>query len=219
MALVDLFYPKTWYNVREEDDFKMTVAYPGIDDRVRVVDLPLKNGVYRSIDEVIETLRKEMDNVSITLKDKVSFKRFTKSGKMRFVPEEGVSVMLSEMLGTMFGFAGKVEIQNLTKSPFFPDVRSGMHNLFVYSDIVEPSLVGDTMAPLLRIIRAEPTEEDEEHGGLAHYTCQKPFYYPVAKSEFQMLEINIRDELGRNVAFAGGKVIATLHFREKKRTA
>lgn len=216
VALVDLFYPKTWLNIREEDEVKMTVSYLSTDKEYRTISLPLKPAIYRDVEDVIEALKIEMDTVSISLKDKVNMKRHKNSGKIRFSPQNGVSVILSETLGTILGFPGKVDIQGLTKSPNYPDIKCGMHNFFVYSDVVEASLVGDTMAPLLRIIRAELTQKGEEHSGLAHYTCQKPFYYPVAKSNFQTLEMNIRDELGRNVAFAGGKVIATLHFRQKR---
>ena len=213
VALMDLFYPKTWQNVRE-DEVKMTVNLKDKENHII-----LKHGVYRNVDEVIEELKKEMDGTSVALKGIVNLKRKKHSGKVHVSPRDGASMTHSPILGQILGHEGKVEIRRLSKSPYYPDVQRGMHNFFVYSDIVEPSLIGDTAAPLLRIIKADPTENSEEHGGLAHYTCQKPFYHPVAKANFQTLEMNIRDELGRNVAFEGGKVIATLHFRQRRSLA
>ena len=42
-----------------------------------------------------------------------------------------------------------------------------------------------------------------------------PHYVPVARTEFQTIEINISDELGRPIPFMHGKTLVTLHFRQR----
>jgi len=41
-------------------------------------------------------------------------------------------------------------------------------------------------------------------------------YVPLHRKQFDTVEIDIRDDTGRRVPFERGKVVVTLHFRQRK---
>ena len=88
------------------------------------------------------------------------------------------------------------------------DLRRGLESLYVYSSIVEPSIVGDKIAPLLRIVPITG-----RHGEMVTTRFDHAQYIPVLSREFGSVETEIRDDTGRPVPFERGKVTVTLHFR------
>jgi len=85
----------------------------------------------------------------------------------------------------------------------------GMHMMHIYSDIVSYLLVGDTNTPLLRVCNRSA----EEKGNELCITFTNPQYIPVARRDFQTIEININNELGQPVPFMFGKSVITLDLR------
>ena len=79
---------------------------------------------------------------------------------------------------------------------------------YVYCDLVEPQIVGDIQAPLLKIVSVEGNDREIIN---AHYS--RTFYVPVIRQHFQTIQIDIRLHSGDLVPFERGKVFVTLHFR------
>jgi hypothetical protein len=90
------------------------------------------------------------------------------------------------------------------------DLHSNLPMLYLYSDIVSYSFVGDTQAPLLRVVDAQGA-----YGQMVQMTFTHPHYVPLAQNSFESIEININDELGKVVPFEFGKAVVTLHFRRR----
>ena len=86
--------------------------------------------------------------------------------------------------------------------------RAISQDVYVYVDVLENVPVGDTEAPLLRIVNAS-----ERTGENVHRIYDRPRYLPVQKTQFDSIECNIRDCFGKPVPFDGGTSIITLHFR------
>ena len=84
-----------------------------------------------------------------------------------------------------------------------PDFRH-FNVLFVYCDVVEPVVVGDVRAPLLRTVNLANT---------LHHEFVHPMYVPVQKRHFDNLEININLDTGEPAPFVDGKSVTILHFR------
>ena len=85
--------------------------------------------------------------------------------------------------------------------------------LFVYSNLCEPCMLGDTSAPLLRIVNVEA--KDFSFGS----TIVKKFapinYIPLLNNRFQTVDIDIRDQFGNAIAFEFGTLTVTLHFKRE----
>ena len=90
------------------------------------------------------------------------------------------------------------------------DLRRGFESLYVYSSLVEPRIVGDKIAPLLRIVPITG-----RHGEMVTTRFDHVQYIPVMRREFGTVQTEIRDDSGRPVPFERGKVRVTLHSRRR----
>ena len=93
-----------------------------------------------------------------------------------------------------------------------PEVFLGMSGLYVYSDVVEPHIVGGKNLQLLRIAPFRQQRRETTH---IQWEPQRVDYHPVARKFFDTLDLLIRDDTGEPVPFFNGKVIVKLHFRRK----
>lgn len=84
--------------------------------------------------------------------------------------------------------------------------------MFVYCDLVEPRIVGDVYAPLLRVIQA-CGKPNSIRGESEMKTLSPPHYFPLMLTNFRTIEINIRDHTGKAVPFETGTLTVTLHFK------
>ena len=91
------------------------------------------------------------------------------------------------------------------------DLQRGFYSLYVYCDIVEPTVVGDVKVSLL--ICVSISGKHEEAVDRIYKTVH---YMPLHRKQFNSIDINIKDDTGRLVSFQRGKVIETLRFRMKK---
>ena len=81
--------------------------------------------------------------------------------------------------------------------------------LFVYCDALEHVVVGDVMAPLLRIVDMKR----KQTYGRMHQVLNPPLYVPLQKKHFDTIEINIMTDTGDDVPFARGKSVVVLEFK------
>lgn len=94
------------------------------------------------------------------------------------------------------------------------DLQRGFYSLFVYCDICDHVIVGDSLAPLLRTVNLDLSKSVYTMQCKTYQTIQ---YVPVQTNSFESLEIDIRDDSGHHVPFQRGKVFVTLHFRRVQR--
>ena len=98
----------------------------------------------------------------------------------------------------------------LLKAEYDADVHRGLTSLYVYSPIVESQFVGDTQAPLLRVIPVAG-----EFGETVNVRYDQIYYMSLAQSFIEHVDVYIRDDVGEYVAFDTGRVTIVLHFRKK----
>ena len=140
------------------------------------------------------------------------------SKRVHFVMFRGQSLTFSPALATILGLDAK---QNPSKSKdedsfgwaatSVSDITRGINYMMLYCDLLEHVPVGDTKAPLLRIVNANGT-----NGEIVHHLYDEPRYIPLQKKNFDSIELDLRDDLGKPIAFENGKLVVTLHFRQAK---
>jgi len=84
-----------------------------------------------------------------------------------------------------------------------------IETLFVYCDVLDHVVVGDVMAPLLRIVDMKRTPGD----GRMHNILKPPLYVRLQKKHFDTVEINIMTDTGEPGPFVHGKSVAILEFK------
>lgn len=89
--------------------------------------------------------------------------------------------------------------------------RAVPDQLFVYSNICEPCIVGDTHAPLLKIVNIEANQFN--YGSTIVKRFAPVTYIPLLTNRFQTIDIDIRDQFGNPIAFQFGTLTAQLHFK------
>lgn len=83
---------------------------------------------------------------------------------------------------------------------------------FIYTDIIEEQIVGDTKAPLLDTVSLKGLIDEA-----ITIDIPNPNYVNVIKSDIASIHISIKDSEGENIHFTNlAKVIVKLHFRPKK---
>lgn len=83
-----------------------------------------------------------------------------------------------------------------------------VNSVFVYCDGLEHIIVGDTKAPLLRIVDAEG-----KNGESVVKMFEEPRYVPLQKKHFDLVEIDIRDQFSKSLFFKSGRAFVMLHFK------
>ena len=148
-GLTEIHYPHDWYNVRNA---RFTVEHDGDVE----TDVCFEDGYYDSPKALATTLNGD------------------KPGRVRFhyepVTQKVVAHMkgdtkvtlygdLPDILGFMRGDAVTVLTSSarsrVVRAYSIVDLRRGFESLYVYSSIVEPRIVGDKIAPLLRCCVAQ----------------------------------------------------------------
>ena len=106
----------------------------------------------------------------------------------------------------MIGFEKKeVVIIKKTEAPLPVNLEAGFHAMYLYTDIVEPQLVGDSKVSLLKVVKCAG-----EFGENVTVSFPNLQYVPVNVKSFETVEIDIKDDTQEKVPFEFGKVIVTL---------
>ena len=120
---------------------------------------------------------------------------------------------LAGVLGLTSGDRG-ITLDSGTHTTTRPlDYAGAVDALYVYSDLVQPSLVGDALVPLLRVVPIQGKRDSE----LCYVEYIKPTYVPLTKLAFSTIEIYITDSTGRPIPFLFGKTTVVLHIRRVRK--
>jgi len=150
--------------------------------------------------------------LNLQLKVKASVKRIEVS---RVRKDDGVvEVRLSPELAKILGF-NHIQQDNIAlvhHARYLPDLQISLPvHMYIYSVMVEPQLVGDTVAPLLRIINTNI----KGYGASSVHIFENPHYVPVQHKQFDQIIIDLRDSTGNPLPFQYGNVCVKLHFRRR----
>jgi len=89
-----------------------------------------------------------------------------------------------------------------------PNLLSNIRSVYVYYDLLEHVPVGDTKAPLLRIV-----DKLTELEGNVHRVFNPTLNVPLQKKCFDTVEIDMMIDTGDPVPFLSGKSFVVLEFR------
>ena len=170
-------YPHNWYNVRGA---RLTVEHDGKME----TDAYFEDGYYDSPKALVKTLngdkpgRLQFYYEPVTQKVTVHMKGGTTFASYGDLPD---------ILGFGTGDAVVMRMSparaTIVRSHSIVDLRRGFESLYVYSGIVEPRIVGDKIAPLLRIVPITGRHREMVTARFDHVQ-----YIPVLSREFGTIE-------------------------------
>ena len=208
VGLVEIQYPHNWFNVPSEESARTFRLRCRINDETNSHIFRIADGYYPTIQSLLEGIQLKANRLStyriqlsfIELRQKVSMD--VNNCKLTVPPH------IRRMLG-MSSFTTLSSSQTIGDSAV--DMQP-VDSLYVYCDVIEPRVVGDSQTPLLRIVPAKG-----KYGELITQTYENIHYIRVQTKTFQTIEINIRERTGSKVPFESGTLNVTLHFRQRKR--
>lgn len=236
-ALVDIMYPRNWYTIIDQH---LKIIYKD-GAKIYEINVSIPSGYYRDVLELLETINAVLDaecrkpfikwstgsfedaatnqrqpNAELKIDEslRLKFKYNERNREVVLIVPAFIIVRISKQLSRILGIESTKKFYNSEKafkSSFMCDIEGGLHAMYVYCDVLECVPVGDTVAPLLRIV-----EIKGEKGETVHIQYEKPRYIPLGKKHFDSIELDIRDDIGQNIPFDSGKLIATIHFRKQK---
>ena len=177
--------------------------------------------VYGSTDKKNQTLGGlEMTYNSTTRRVSISTDKlriqFQKSdGTSRTPKARDAYITFNGDIARLLGFADKTTVEKgkKIKSEFPATVNGGFHQMYVYSDIIEPQPHPNGNVQILRTI---PVEGKPNNDYLSK-RFQNVYYMPVSKQSFSTIHFKILDDTGKKIGFDFGKVLIVLHFRRRNR--
>jgi len=212
VAMTDILFTRRWHNVTREEGkfhFRPTADAPWYDCQMHA-------GFYDKPEELLKSIKGVM---AMTMGDtqeprRVNFLYSTVTKKITIIIRNGAHLRLTPGMSHLLGFAGQLnfggdQVTYIASQPC--DMDRGFYALYIYCDLIESVLVGDTRVPLLKIVPVKGLD-----GTVITKTYQNPQYHSLRQKNFSTVEIDIRDDTGRPVPFEQGRVVATLHFRQRR---
>ena len=94
---------------------------------------------------------------------------------------------------------------------YISDLNAGIHSMFIYTDIIRETLVGNTFSPLLRNINVVPKRDI-----YIQRSFDRVHYMKLNSNRINNIEIKICNSLGELIKFYFGDVIIKIHFRRRR---
>jgi hypothetical protein len=126
------------------------------------------------------------------------------------------NVTFSEKLRTLLGFDKRtVIVPRKDYAPYPVNLFQFVpRQMFVYCDLVEPQLVGDTRSSLLRVVGLDNVEQYGKHFTRIY---DNPEYLPLMKNSFDTIEIDIRTFEDKPMPFQFGPSLVKVRIRPVSR--
>ena len=178
---------------------------------VRANRYVLSAGMYESGYDLSLALYRAMgDSADV----KIGFNSTSNTFSVRLT-RKATKVDLSPRMSQLLGFTKDYTSYTITqskKAPFMPHLEGNAHSLYVYSSIVDHQIVGDVVAPLLRVV----CPDADKLGQTVSEKYIKPHYLPVNNSYIDTIDIQIRTTAGHFFPFlSGSPVVISLHFKPR----
>ena len=234
VGLCEIQYPQAWDNVRRGSN-KFTIAYqaPRPAGKWKTLEKEVPPGYYKTIPELLHVIksvygstdRKNQTLEGLEMKFNSTTRRVTINAdelRIQYQLSDGTSrkpkardayIILNGDIARLLGFSDKTSVEKgkTIISEFPATVSGGFHQMYVYSDIIEPQPHPDGNVQILRTI---PVEGKPNNDYLSK-RFQNVYYMPVSKQSFSTIRFQILDDTGKKVGFDFGKVLIVLHFRRR----
>ena len=176
--------------------------YPGITNNSAV-----EPGVEQRF---IPVFNKDMENI-LGLVDKDGC---TLSQKVRNIPMDNSTHKWSKDIATNF-IKKKEQLnyefdRNKIRGSYPADINAGFNNLYIYSNIVQQSHVGDAYGEILTTVPNKLSKDG--FGGSVIHEPKNLVYRPLQTRTFDTIEIDITDDSGKEIPFKLGNTVVKLEF-------
>ena len=205
VALVEMSCPFNFHNIKSDDVYLKVNPFPNIPDTWTWVRM--KPGHYKNENIFINELNKEIATHR-HLRSKLMFVYDTISQRVEVKFVGSMVVELSPKLQHILG-SNETILKNRQRTDHVLDINSGLHHMFVYTNLIQHRPLGKQMVPLMRIIPIKGTGGDMNDINSFHTL----HYLRARRQIFDSIEVDIRDGVGDYIPFNRGVSVLTFHFK------
>ncbi|KAI1297697.1 hypothetical protein HDE_04553 [Halotydeus destructor] len=201
VGLAELSYTYSWLTFKDDKEIYFCLSQPDLVDDGKVHLTTIKSGYYPDPKVIVDLIQTALEEQYDHLKEK-----FTNEPTFRLPAlKYGIDGKVTEVIGSLLddylylcipkdvravlGLSSEPELIKVKNAR--PDMTCGRHSIFVYSNIVDHSLVGDSYEQLLRIADI-PTEL--KFGSQIVNKYSQPQYLPLRHFKIKTIEIELRDD-------------------------
>lgn len=227
VGLAEFTYTKSWFNLKKNSRLLLIDH----NEKFYPADEELKAGFYNQEKDLELLINDAVTRIKgdIAVFPKISFDVYARRVNVehgKTVNGTALYLWMSEELAEMLGlkFCGPKETSTFdengnvrlnTIKPGLTSIRSydisaGIHSLYIYCDIIEPSFVGDTLA---NVVRSVNINQDDSFGKDCENIFNPIQYHKLSKSYFRRISIGLYDDSGEIIPFKFGRTKIVLHFK------
>ena len=204
VALAQVLFPKNW-TYRNEG--MIEICGP---QRKKCFQIKVHFYVYETLSQLFLRLNNQF--LSTTIQAEIEYNYQT--NKVYLLVAPGCSLKFNDNMNEIFGFS-KTFFEG-SRDKYISDKMvqtkiNYINALYIYSDICQYQIVGDTEAPLLQVVSAIESNDDF----YIEKIYDSPHYVPVARNNLENITIDIRSDLGNPIQFQSGRIVVKLHFRKR----
>ena len=201
-ALAQIIFPKNW---KYREDGVITIKTPETTSRIDIKFL-----AWEPLSEFFKNLKQKFLISGVGL----DIAYDTNTSKIFLMIPQFCSLKFEDGLNKYFGFSENYYEATEENQVFPADQTVGsdfnyIRSLYIYLDICQYQLVGDTEAPLLQVVSTNNTNEN-----YVEIIYNSSHYVPLSRNNLETIEVDIRSDLGEPIQFQSGKVVVKLHFRK-----
>lgn len=123
-----------------------------------------------------------------------------------------LEIFFPKYLKSMLGFSETYNSKIERISKYKIDLLANNHSLFIYSNIIEESFIGNKKFQLLRVF---PLSQIQGQDKMKSLVFNPIIFFPLRLHKFDTITVQIRDSAGNLLIFENGTVTLTLIFRKK----
>ncbi|EFO87511.1 hypothetical protein CRE_03392 [Caenorhabditis remanei] len=128
--------------------------------------------------------------------------------KVQFKDSNVLFIEFDKECAYFLGFHNCIVKNNETASSSI-DFFGNISTLYVYCDVVDQTIVGNSKSSLLTVIPCKG-----KYGEMVQHTFPVPRYLPLMNGTIDSIKVQILSEFGDRIHFNWGSTIITLHFRK-----
>ena len=231
VALLEITYPALYNNITEGKFWyvpQRSTSKKSNNEETREAlnesyeSVTILPGMYLSLDEIFQSMNDALrlrNRQSVELKWKVD--SITRHCEIELASDKSQLVFASQDLCSILGFSQSVWFSS--KGPHrseFPIDVLRFHSVMVYTDIVEFSIIGDTIAPILRCFPFN-NKIQRDSISVTKYSNYVSFdnlqFRRLLKNSIHSIKVELRSPTGELIPFvAVGITRLTLLFRKTK---
>ncbi|EGT49913.1 hypothetical protein CAEBREN_08223 [Caenorhabditis brenneri] len=161
--------------------------------------------------DTLEKFRKIRSKLRVeTASSSKEFLQFNDIGdqlEIQFLDDDISFVEFDEPCAYFLGFVDPI-IRKTQKAPKKIDYFGNVSTIYLYCDVIDPIIVGNTKSALLSVIPCRGA-----YGEMIHYTVTHPRYLPLIKSTIDSIRVDLLTEFSEPIDFNWGSTIIVLHFK------